>query len=36
MIELLVPQAFPALVARPFPEECLQARLPVLIDGSKK
>jgi hypothetical protein len=36
MIELLVPQAFSSLVTRPFPEEGLEARLPVLFDVCKK
>ena len=36
MIELLVPQAFPALVAWPLPEESLKAGLPVLLDSGKE
>jgi hypothetical protein len=36
MIVLLVSQALPGPVARPLPEEGMQARLAVLIDGGKK
>ena len=36
MIKFLVSQAFPAPVVLPLPKEGLQARPPVLINGSKK